>query len=318
MAHGPITTDAQQQALAFLVGQLQHLESEVYRKPYAHIRYPELVPVDTSANPYVQGVTYFSADGYGQASFIGRGGEDFPLVSTTRDKHSVLVESLGSSYEYNMFDLESARLLGQDLNADNVNLVRRVMEEKIDSIVLNGEADLSWDPLWSKTGVSKIDLAAGTSTHEEWDQKTGNEIVKDVNRMQNTIYEATKQVIMPDTLILPPSAYAYIVTTPINDTSDTSIYNYLLRATIYTAETGNPILIRGVHGFEDAGASKVGRAMMYARNPSVLKLHLPMPVRFLPLFQKTPTTWQHAAIFRTGGLEIRMPHAMIYADKVTA
>ena len=313
-----ITSDAQQQAYAFLIGQLQHLEPEAYRRPYPQIRYPTLVPVDTSANPFVQGVTYISAEGFGKADFVGRGGTDFPVVSTSRDKHSVLVDTLGSSYEYDMFELESSRLMGQNLAVEHVELVRRVMEERIDGIVLNGEASLKWDPLWSKSGVHVLTFPDGKAGNTEWDSKTPREILKDVHNMQMRIYKNSKQTYMADTLILPPDAYSYIIQTTIGTASDTTIIEFIRRANILTAETGQPLLIRGIHGFEDAGAGKTGRAMMYVRQPDVLKLHLPMPVRFLPVFQKTPTTWQHAAIFRTGGLEIRMPLAMVYGDGVTS
>ena len=313
-----ISVDAQQQAYAYLVGQLQHLEPQAYRRPYPNIRYPTLVPVDTSANAFAQGVTYISAEGYGTAEFVGRGGEDFPVVSTSRDKHSVLVDTLGSSYEYDMFELEAARLMNQDLSVENVALVRRVMEERIDKIVFSGESSLSWDPLWKKTGIDILTLGNGAAGTATWATKTPQEIIRDVNRIHGHVYEGSKQAFRVNTLLIPPSAYSYIVGTTISDASSTTILEFIKNANILSAETGEELVIRGIHGFENAGPAKVGRAMAYWRDDSVLKLHLPMATRFLPLFQKTPTTWQHAAIFRTGGLEIRMPTAMVYADGLTA
>ena len=54
----------------------------------------------------------------------------------------------------------------------------------------------------------------------------------------------------------------------------------------------------------------------YRRDPRVLKLHIPMVHRFLPVWQTGPITFAIPGIFRTGAVEIRRPGAMVYVDGI--
>jgi hypothetical protein len=60
--------DAQQAALTFLVQQTSYIEPEVYKQRYPDVQYPQLIPVDTSANEWAKSVTYFSMDQAGRIS----------------------------------------------------------------------------------------------------------------------------------------------------------------------------------------------------------------------------------------------------------
>jgi hypothetical protein len=62
----------------------------------------------------------------------------------------------------------------------------------------------------------------------------------------------------------------------------------------------------------------VGRMIVYKRDPQVLKMHIPMPHRFLPPWQTAPLVFTVPGIFRLGGLEIRRPSAVRYVDGISA
>jgi hypothetical protein len=49
----------------------------------------------------------------------------------------------------------------------------------------------------------------------------------------------------------------------------------------------------------------------------VLKMHIPMPHRFLPVWQTGPMRFDVPGIFRLGGLEIRRPKAVRYVDGIS-
>ena len=59
-----------QQGLSFLLSQVSHIEREVYEIQYPDIQYPNLIPVDTSANEWARTVTYFSTDKVGEADWV--------------------------------------------------------------------------------------------------------------------------------------------------------------------------------------------------------------------------------------------------------
>ena len=52
----------------------------------------------------------------------------------------------------------------------------------------------------------------------------------------------------------------------------------------------------------------------YRRDPTVVKMHLPMPYRFLKPWQVGPIIWEVPGIFRFGGVDFRRPGAARYMD----
>ena len=54
----------------------------------------------------------------------------------------------------------------------------------------------------------------------------------------------------------------------------------------------------------------------YRRSPDVLKLHMPMPHRFFPVFQSGPFRWDVPGLFRLGGVDIRRPLEVAYIDGI--
>ena len=68
---------------------------------------------------------------------------------------------------------------------------------------------------------------------------------------------------------------------------------------------------------ETRGAEySVARMVAYRRDPQVLKMWIPMPHHFLPVWQRGPLVFDVPGIFRLGGVEIRLPAAMRYLDGV--
>jgi hypothetical protein len=54
--------------------------------------------------------------------------------------------------------------------------------------------------------------------------------------------------------------------------------------------------------------------VLYRRDPSVLSFYLPMPHRFMPVWQNGPLNFLVPGIFRVGGVEIRRPYSVRYQD----
>lgn len=54
----------------------------------------------------------------------------------------------------------------------------------------------------------------------------------------------------------------------------------------------------------------------YRKDPQVLKAHIPMPHRFLPVYQDGPLHWVVPGVFRLGGLDIRRPKEVRYIDGI--
>ena len=60
-----------------------------------------------------------------------------------------------------------------------------------------------------------------------------------------------------------------------------------------------------------------GNVVSLRRDPRVLKLHIPMPHRFLPVFHRSAIQYDIPGIFRVGSTEIRLPGAIRYVDGIS-
>ena len=308
-----------QQALSFLVQQTTHIESQVYEIQYPDIQYPGLVPIDTSANEWAKTVTYYSVDKVGQAEWFHHEAKDMPRADSRRSQLEHGIELAGIGYGYTLEELGQAMMVpNTNLTMERAAAARRAYEEFMDTLVLTGDTDKNMEGLINNAAVTSNNAAAtGTGSSMAWADKTGDQILTDVNNLISGAYEDSLTVELCDTVLLPIAALTLISTKRMPDI-DKTVLRFLREDNTYTAVTGQPLTIRGVRGLEDAGDSSTGRMVAYRKAMEVLKLHLPMPHRFLPPWQTSPLGFDVPGIFRTGGVEIRRPGAVRYLDGIVA
>jgi hypothetical protein len=313
-----ITRDAQQVAMSFLIRQASLIEPTVYAMKYQDIQYPSLVPVDTSAPEWIQSVTYFSMDSVGQAQWFSGNAHDVPKVELTREKFETSVSMAAIGYGYTLEELGTAQLLGINLTPEKASSARRASEEKIEQVAFVGDTGKGYAGLVNNSSVTATTAPAdGTSSATTFASKTPDQILRDINGQLTGIFTGTLGTEIADTLLLPYSVLLDISTRRIDAVNQTTILEWVQKNNIYTLTTGQPLTIRGVFGFLDtAGASSTKRMVAYRRSPEVLKMHVPMPFRFLPVWQTGPMKFDVPGIFRVGGVDIRRPKSVRYLDGI--
>lgn len=309
-----------QSALNFLVPQLTRIETEVYQTKYPDYNFGALVPVDSSGPEWIKSVTFFSIDWVGAAKWQAGGSDDIPLADVIRSRFEEGIYLGAVGYEYNLEEISTAALVpGMNLNSDKAAAARLAYAQFMYSLALFGNTEKNMTGITNNASVTAGNFAAdGTGSSILWTTKTPAQIVRDINSLLTGIYTASKTVEYADTLLLPIDLMTYLGQTPYSSTTMDTILSFVLRTNQYTLETGIALKVRAVRGLEDAGAGGTGRVVAYKNDPSVLKLHLPMPHRFLPVFQNGPLRWLVPGIFRTGGVEIRRPVAVRYGDGAVA
>lgn len=306
-----------QQALGFLVSQTSSIEAQVYEIQYPDIQYPNLIPVDTSANEWAKSVTYYSSDKTGKAGWFHHYAKDLHVADVERARHEVAIEMADIGYRYTLEELGVASMIpGTNLSAERASAARRAYEEFVENIAFRGDATKNLNGLINYPGVTIVNAAEVTGGNTDWDDKTADEILKDVNDALTGVYTASLTVEMADTILMPINALTLLASKRIPDTSMT-IIEFLLKNNVYTFTTGRPLTLRGVRGLETAGVGGVGRMVVYRRDPAVIKMHIPMPHRFLPVWQTGPMIFDIPGIFRLAGVEVRRPGAVRYVDGIT-
>lgn len=307
--------DAMQASLGFAVQQTSHIEAGVYQTKYPELDYASLIPVDTTAGEFVKSVTYFSMDGAGAAAWLNGNGKDVPVVGAQMEKHETMVHTAGIGYGYGYEEVNQARLLGVPLDGEKARIARRAYEQMVYNVSLTGDTAKGFEGLFSYTGVPQASVTAdGTGATTTWATKTPDQIIRDVNALLIGISTATKETELANTLLLPSERLNTIASTRLTDTSMT-ILEFIQKANVYTAQTGQPLTIRGKRGMTTIGSGSTARMIAYRRAPDVLKLHIPMVHRFFPV-QVEGFQFTIPGMFRLGGLDIRLPKAVSYGDGI--
>lgn len=299
-----------QAALGFVNQQAAYIEPQVNMMVYPDIIYQNIIPVDNAANPFVKTVVYFSADQFGQARWINGNSDDIPLAGTERNRHETPVHTAGIGYGFGWEEINDAMMYGVNLTAEDAMAARRAYEEMCQTIALQGDTVKGFNGLLNYPGVTVVALPNGSWTG---DGTTEDEILEDVNSLLLGVPQATLFTTVADTLLMSPERLNLLATIRLGDTG-TTVLSFLRQNNSYTAMTGQPLTIRGIQQLSTAGSGNTQRMIAYRRSPDVLKLHIPMPHRFLPAFQDGPLHWVVPGVFRMGGLDIRRPAEVRFGD----
>lgn len=308
-----------QAALSFLVNQLSYVEPELYRIEYPSFDFASLITVDTSAPEWIKLIEFFSIDFVGQARWQAGGADDIPKADIVRDRgsHTIFLAAVG--YGYTLEEISTAQFMGFPLTTEKGDAAQLAYNIFMYNLTVFGDTEKNILGIANQSSVTAGNVAAdGTASSTYWADKTPAQIIRDLNDLISGVNLDSIGVEWADVVLLPYSAFWLLASTPMSTTNSTTILSFFLDNNALTKTTGRQLTIRPLRGLENVAAGSKGRAIAYQNNARVLKLHLPMPHRFLAPFQTAPLRWDIPGIFRTGGVEVRRPGAMRYADLITS
>ena len=308
--------DAQQQALGFLVSQTSYIEPQVYKIKYPELNYRDLVPIDTSASEWAKSVTFFSVDMVGRADWFSHLAKDVPLADITRGRHEVAIEMAAVGYRYTLEELGQAMMVPNvNLTVDRAAAAKRAYEEFVYNKALWGAVEKNWLGLLNHSAPTIIN-AGNTWAFQLAQSPVGTTpILNDINSVLSNIWQASMTVEMADTVLLPLKSMSQLAITQLPNTT-MNLAEWIAKNNMYTQQTQGRLNIIGVRGLDTAGASGNARAVAYRKDPDIVKMHIPMPHRFLPVWQTGPMIFDIPGVFRLAGVEIRRPMAFRYIDGI--
>lgn len=300
---------------AFLTPQLYRIETEVYLTKYPSFDITRFMTVDTSGDMWDVGTLVYSQDQVGQAEFLAGAAFDMPYASAKMSQFTKNFHLAGIGYEWNTQELQRAAKMGRSLSSDKAAAAKLAADRFIYTIAMNGQTPAG---VAEKGGTGFINNGSapsaqvandGTGPSRLWSAKTPDLILRDINEALTAVETGTGETMVADTLVLPTSRYNYIATTRVGDTNAT-ILSFLLANNV----AGEGLTILKSRALELAGTGQSTRMVAYANNSQVLKFHLPGAHQFLAPFQKSSMTYEVGGIMNVGGVEVRLPKAIVYRD----
>ena len=302
-----------EQRFQFMESQATHIESRVRMIRYGYIQYPELVGISREASPHSDSITYYSWDGTGEMIDIANRANEFPLVNVNQQQHLVGIHWKGLAYDWTDREIGRAQLLNLPLSDRKVRTAFRIAEEEKEKVFLFGDADKGWDGMVNHADIPVTELGA----NEAWADKMAFDIFNDINRLISGVWADTNQVRICDTLLIPVEQFAELGR-PMGDDAGRSVMDYVRQYNVYTASTGNPLMIKTLRQLEGAGlvgTTTADRAIAYPRDMEVVRYHIPQELQFIEP-QRVGMTWLYHGSMVLAGLEIMEPQAMRYLDGI--
>ncbi|MBV2144237.1 DUF2184 domain-containing protein [Falsochrobactrum sp. TDYN1] len=324
-------TDAQ--GLAFLRQQTHVLSNRAFEQEYDLINWRELVPVNTDYPEWASGVDFQIGDMTGAAQWQSGWSKDVPLADVRLISVSASFAMYAVGYRWNIEEVGKAMFANFPLTSRKTIAARQSADIFCAETAITGGGHPGWTGLMNLAGVTpRLSPNNGTGSARNWVDangvglKTPEQIVSEMNYLLTgeSLVTGVLASLIGNTILLPPAAMTYIMNTPYGVTSpNMTIFQYFMANNIYTQRTGQPVVIRELPMLATAATTTTptnvagqGRAVGYRNSPDALELPMPMPYRFLDVYQDGPLQWTHPGIGRVGQL-IQIRDTVRYLDAVT-
>lgn len=293
------------QGLSFMISQLAYTEAQTFAKQYVPMQYQMLVPVSTEAGEWAESIRYETTDSVARGKRVSGSGDDIPYVDVSQGEKVFAVAPAGIGYHYTQQELIQSAYFKRPLS--NARMVAAVegFNRHMNDVALFGESDFSG--LFAHASIAKGNRPSGAA----W--STPDAAIADLNAGMLIVYNSSSQNDVPNMIVLPPSKYSYITTTPRSATSDTTILEFFLANNLRKSMFGDNVTVVPGFGLDTAGTAGTTRAVFYVKSPDRLVMHIPQPLRFLApqpvnLSIKVPGTYRYA------GVEVRYLKSAYYME----
>lgn len=281
--------DSAEDASVFFARELDHIKSQTYDVVYPEFTAVKLFPQSSEANEGAETITYYSYDKTGIAKIIDNYSTDIPRVDTHGKPSTAQIKSIGDSYGYSVQEMRASRLAGKSLDARKAESARYAIDYQLNRIAWAGDPDNGLVGVLTEgndipvyTPASVTSLVDGEE-HTEWEYKTPEQILDDINGMQKFVAKITKNVERPDTLVLPADVYIHIATKQIPHTGYT-VKRFLMENAPYLKTIESAAELQAdAEGTNPWASEGLNVGFLYTNDPRKLTIENPMPFYQYPL-----------------------------------
>lgn len=313
---------------AFLIGELERLDQTLH-EPLVDITWSrdidlrEDVSIADEQSSFTNS-TFAAAGGIKPAgkSWIGKDANAIAGMALDIGKIAHTLYLWGMEVSYTIPELESAQRLGRPVDAQKYEGMQLKYQMDIDEMVYIGDTDLGEYGLLNSNLVTPSNVAtvSGATT---WAAKialgtdTGAQaILTDVNALLSAVWAASGWAVVPDTLLVPPTQFALLVSTKVSTAGNMSILQFLKDNSLALAKNGKPLNIQPVKWLVGRGAGSPATDRMVAYTKDRKRVRYPL----VPL-QRTPLEYRsifHITTYfgRLGCVEFVYPETVGYRDGI--
>lgn len=295
---------------AFVARQLEYMRPGLFEVQYPGLKGQMLVPTNTTVSAGAEQITITIVDQVGEVKPVHASGSDIPSVEVKTFQKSMNFYTFALSYAYTQQEARAAIFSRMPLLPRKAMATRDQMARKMDDITFTGDTITGLKGLINQTGTDTYTVpTTGAGASATWESKDSDAILLDLNQAPAQIVTNTKEVWVPDTMLLPLSSYQFIAGKRVGDGTSETILSYFMRTTAHIRQ------VESSYKVETAGGSSTKRMTVYKKDPTVLEHYISMMFEQLPP-QAVALEVRTICQMRTAGVAVYEPKAMLYADGI--
>ena len=268
----------------FFQRQLEFIEAQTYDTLYPELEAREAFGTDTTGGAGINTLTYRSYNHVGKAQVINARATDLPKSSISGIEVSIAVKSVGTAFDYDIDEVDSAAVTGLPLETRKANAATRGYEQYVNSAAWYGDAANGFVGFFENPDVTKATVAAaavGGST--KWVDKTPTEVIADLTTAVSAMYASTLKIMRPDEIWMPVEHEQYIFNTARSEQSDKTIGAFFIANNQFINSRDK---IKGLNAIKGHGASGADCFVVVARTAQgnkTFRLREPLPLTWQPV-----------------------------------
>lgn len=294
----------------FFARQLEYVQAKVYEFEYPAYKAYQYIPINYNIPAGAEFVTATGFQSVGRARIIESYADDLPEAGVLGTQLTNPVQSIGTSYRYSHQEIRAAQYANISLSLRLAESARRANDQLVNNLAIAGNPQIGMYGLVNNPNVPTVTVPAdGSGGNTEWEFKTSEQILRDMNLVVNQIVVNSNGVEMPDTLLLPLDQYTLIASTPRSINSDTTILDYFLM--------NNPFIkvVDWLAQLSGAGTGSADVMIAYEKNENKLAMQIPMPFTQYPP-QERNLEFVIPCESRYGGVTIYYPLSVIIGEGI--
>ena len=307
--------DANITATALIMGIFDQIWGKFIEKKYPEILWQTIIPsesVITDINPGAANYIYRVHDIKGVGAFvrgnpknINRVGQVIGQVTVPILDAAVGAVVTNGEARRHQFAFQTA------LSEDLASVMKRAAQYHVERVFFFGDVGSGFRPFLNYPTIPTITPVTA------WTGADPSVWVDSINSWLTTVWQNTKTVHLPDTVLLPLSKFAMLQNAFVIGTGAVGVavsaLEYAKKNNIYTAKTGKELNIRELRYLTGAGSGGVDRAIIGQFQSDNMLMPFPMPFQ---LAQPVPAALsvELYAEYVFGSLNFCFPQAFAFAD----
>lgn len=204
--------------------QLEFVHSEILREEHPVPTALQMFPTGSGIPLGARTHTVRRINQTGEADWYRGDGTPVGRVSYARDEVSFPVRTLVTSFDTDVFQMQSMAYANVNDVAERLRSARDLLELKLGEYLWSGDNRVDF------YGINNFPYLPRRVAATAFDgTATPADVIAELNNAASYAYEASKQVFFADSIAMSPRVHRYLSTTQFSTASDTTILEYFIR-----------------------------------------------------------------------------------------